>query len=374
VNACPEAAIEIEIVNMAEWRANYADAESPGMPAAKHTISTTRITLPPEGTAVLERVDAGRIRPEHPHFSLIAMTTMIQCSVGSLVAGVLYRSAGPGVLACVLGITIFALNISVFHLGRPAYAWRALKMWRRSWLSREVALFGLFFLSIMAVTMASWVSAAGASTSLMSSLQRWSPLAAQLLGQPLWPSLLPWLGWISAVLGIGGIVASAFIYLVPARPAWNMTHTPIDFLLSAGLLGATLLPLLTQISNGVEGYIPFLGTLLLPLMRQRSGQAVRPQVILAALWLVNQLIRALRLRHSALFEARASAELLNTTDFRAGFILLAGLSLGAGVLSITGAPLGAFLAALGAVLMGRYLFFVTVVPLNMALTFVRASH
>ncbi len=374
VNACPEAAIEIEIVNMAEWRANYAEAESPGMPSANQTISTTRITLPEKSTAALERVDAGRIRPEHPHFSLVAMTTMIQCSVGSLAAGVLYRSAEPGVLTCVLGITILALNISVFHLGRPAYAWRALKMWRRSWLSREVALFGLFFLSTLSVTITSWITAAGAFPSLMHGVQQWSPITAQLLAQPLWSSLLPWLEWSSAAVGISGIVASAFIYLVPARPAWNMAHTPIDFLLSAGLLGTTLLPLLTQASNGLAGLMPFLRTLPLSSTKLWSGRAAWPQVILATLWLLNQLIRALRLRHSALFEARASAELLNTTDFRASFILLAGLSLAAAVLSVTGAPLGAFAAALGAVLIGRFLFFVTVVPLNMALTFVRASH
>ncbi len=47
VNACPESAIEIEIVDKTAWRIDYAAAESPGMPAAGHTISTTRITLPP---------------------------------------------------------------------------------------------------------------------------------------------------------------------------------------------------------------------------------------------------------------------------------------------------------------------------------------
>jgi DMSO reductase iron-sulfur subunit len=75
VNACPEAAIEIEIVNMADWRENFTGAESPGMPSAVHTISTTRITLPENTESVLERVDAGQIRPEHAHLSLVFMTT-----------------------------------------------------------------------------------------------------------------------------------------------------------------------------------------------------------------------------------------------------------------------------------------------------------
>jgi formate dehydrogenase iron-sulfur subunit len=66
VNACPESAIEIEIVNMAAWREDFAAAESPGMPAAGHTISTTRITLA-ESAGKLEHVDLGHLQREHAH-------------------------------------------------------------------------------------------------------------------------------------------------------------------------------------------------------------------------------------------------------------------------------------------------------------------
>src|SRR5438128_1548808 len=41
-------------------------------------------------------------------------------------------------------VGVFALGASTLHLGRPIYAYRALKMWRRSWLSREVLLFAAF--------------------------------------------------------------------------------------------------------------------------------------------------------------------------------------------------------------------------------------
>jgi len=84
VNACPEAAIEIEIVNMAQWRNNFAGADSPGMPAASQTISTTRITLPDSHGAQLERVDAGQIQLEHAHMSLVYMTTLMQAVTGAL--------------------------------------------------------------------------------------------------------------------------------------------------------------------------------------------------------------------------------------------------------------------------------------------------
>ena len=48
VNACPEAAIRIEIVNVAQWRADLSSAaNAPGLPSASDSLSTTRITLPP---------------------------------------------------------------------------------------------------------------------------------------------------------------------------------------------------------------------------------------------------------------------------------------------------------------------------------------
>ena len=343
VNACPEAAIEIEIVNTVAWRIDYTAAESPGMPAAGHTISTTRITQPQQSAAVLERVDAGRIHPEHAHLSLVFMTTLIQAVTGALAAALLAKAAGALLLTLLVIITVIALNISVFHLGRPAYAWRALKMWRRSWLSREVLLFGLFFVALTALTAAAWIN-------LFHSLPH---------------RLLPSLGVIATLLGIAGIIASAFIYLVPARPAWNMPHTPIDFLLSAALLGSTLLGVL----EGASALI----TSTLHLSFATTPYATWPAQLTPALWLINQSIRLVRLNRSPLFENRASAALLNTTDLRSALILSFGLVFSSAVLASIGSFNLAFVAAIAGVLLSRYLFFVSVVPLNMALTFTRGG-
>ena len=74
---------------MPEWREDYGGAESPGMPAAGVTISTTRITLPEPGAFQLERVDVGHIRPEHAHLSLVFMTTLMQAVSGALIFGLL---------------------------------------------------------------------------------------------------------------------------------------------------------------------------------------------------------------------------------------------------------------------------------------------
>lgn len=353
VNACPESAIEIEIVDMLEWRSDYALAESPGMPAAGHTISTTRITLPPNTTTRLERVDTGRIQLEHAHLSLVFMTTLIQAAAGALTFALLYRLVQPTLLLALFATTALALNISVFHLGRPAYAWRALKMWRRSWLSREVLLFGLFFGALTLLT---------AATCLFALPPNWLVLLYATAVEPFqhFPSAaltLEALGVITAFLGICGIVASAFIYLVPARPSWNMLHTPIDFLLSAALIGSVLPPLVaatvhTSASGGLSRW---------------------PCLIAASLWIANHGIRRIRLLRSGTFEHRASAALLNLPRqrncFIASFMLAAALPL----FAWAGGTAIACFAAFVAVLLARYLFFVSVVPLNMALTFARGG-
>ena len=106
MNACPEQAIQVELVNIAEWRADFSAANAPGMPPAEHTISTTRITLPDK---VLPGIRAGRLSPrapEDPHWPLVAMLVLTQLSAGaflylSLVAGGAAarrdRGAGRGV-------------------------------------------------------------------------------------------------------------------------------------------------------------------------------------------------------------------------------------------------------------------------------------
>src|ERR1700732_5269503 len=84
-----------------------------------------------------------------------------------------------------------ALGASTLHLGRPVHAYRALKMWRRSWLSREVLLFTCF------------ATVAGVCPGL-------------------WTLRLPGsfgVGALTTLLGIAGITSSAWIYRVPARPA-----------------------------------------------------------------------------------------------------------------------------------------------------------
>jgi DMSO reductase anchor subunit len=82
----------------------------------------------------------------HPAPSIIAFTTasgggygLLFLLAGSAPAGLLPsgRWFGLTALALALGLISFGLIASLFHLGHPERAWRALSQWRSSWLSRE---------------------------------------------------------------------------------------------------------------------------------------------------------------------------------------------------------------------------------------------
>jgi len=82
VSACPEEAIRVEKVNIAEWRQNPVEADAPGMPASEITLSTTRITLPKDLPEEIFKVNHNRVEPEKPHTSLILMTVLTQLAAG----------------------------------------------------------------------------------------------------------------------------------------------------------------------------------------------------------------------------------------------------------------------------------------------------
>ncbi len=333
VNACPEGAIRIEIVKTAEWRGEYsANANAPGLPSADDSISTTRITLPDKLPPDIQKADFWRVRPEAPHWPLVVMTVLTQLSVGAFVSIWLLQLLGAstrlGIAA--LGSLIvggLALASSTAHLGRPIHAYRALKMWKRSWLSREILLFGCF---------------SGLAGLYAASLWLTLPLSEAL-------------GALTAMFGAAGITASAFIYLVPARPSWNSKLTIADFFLTGAILG--------------------------PLFAEAIGTGnKRPLMLIvvaaATTQLLNQSLKFLRLIGSDCFELQASARLLSTTLARP--LLLRGALLLAGgiALPLSGSRLACLAAlpiALAGEIVSRYLFYVSVVPKNIAAPYLAAS-
>ena len=332
VNACPEGAIQIEIVNIEEWKRDYASANAPGLPSADDSISTTRITLPKSIPPEARKADLNRIMPEAPHWPLVVMTVLTQLSVGAL--GSVWSSQMMGTsgnlrLAAAISLMVgaVALGASTMHLGRPIHAYRALRMWKRSWLSREVLMFSCF-----------------------------SAVAALYAGM-LWfslPGSRP-LGAFAVALGLGGITASAWIYRVKARPAWNSNHTVADFFLSGALLGPLLIG-----GTGVK-----LGHAL-----------VLAGIAAATAQLLNQAIKFLWMTASDCFELQASTRLLSTV-LASSFLVRCGLLIaGAIVVPLLSdrpvALLAGFATALAGEIIGRYLFFVSVVPKNMAASYIAA--
>jgi formate dehydrogenase iron-sulfur subunit len=338
VGACPEGAITIEIVNVAEWRRDYLSANAPGLPSADDSISTTRVTLPENLLPDTGRVDTQRIELEHPHWPLVFMLVLTQLSVGAFAVlwllDFMGRGAGLtiGALAS-LGLAGLSLGASTFHLGRPIYAWRALKGLRRSWLSREVLTLSLF---------------AGAASSFAGMLLFDLPERGVV-------------GLLTVLAGLAGVTCSARIYVVPARPAWFSSYTLAEFYSSALLLGPFFVRAL------------FSGMLSLGISAGSTPEWVRlASVAGAAAQLITQLLRFFWLSRSEGFELRASALLLsgrlqNLYLTRLAVLVIAVIS--ALSAASTWVVVAGFLVVLAGEWLGRYLFFISVVPKNLGAAF-----
>jgi len=72
--------------------------------------------------------------------------------------GARFFSAGTALALVLLGAGLVA---SMFHLGRPERAWRAVAMWRTSWLSREVIVLPAFMAAVSAYGAAHWLESGG---------------------------------------------------------------------------------------------------------------------------------------------------------------------------------------------------------------------
>jgi DMSO reductase anchor subunit len=108
-----------------------------------------------------------------PAFSVILFTTLAGAGQGLFLAlylveaaaylgqlppqdGARYFAAGAVLALALLGAGLVA---SFFHLGHPERAWRAVAMWRTSWLSREVVVLPAFMAVVFAYGAAHWLGA-----------------------------------------------------------------------------------------------------------------------------------------------------------------------------------------------------------------------
>lgn len=326
VGACPEGAIQIEIVRSESWQEAFEKSvPGRGLPTADSSVSTTRLTMPALLPPNAEPV-AMHASLEPAHWSLVIMTVLTQLSVGAFATIWLWQLLGAttGLAAAALTsllVMAVALGSATLHLGRPAYAWRALRAWRHSWLSREVLLFTIFTTAASAYTLALWFGLHGSAL----------------------------LGGLTSLLGIAGVTASGCIYRVPSRPAWNTPLTLVQFNLTAGAVG----PLLAAAVSAT-------GVRWLALLA--AGMATAQLVVIA--------LRFFRLVTGGRVELEGSARLLSTSlrmPFIARGVLLVVGGIVLPVVTDSAALVWTSLAiALSAEVLGRYLFFVSVVPMDMS--------
>jgi formate dehydrogenase iron-sulfur subunit len=310
-------------VNLMSWKAATATAgPATGLPAGDQSVSTTRITMPKNLPPNAKPVDLVHVQPGDPHWPLVVMMVFTQLSVGTFASIWLLQLAGAfarlGVAALTsLAVAVLALAASTLHLGRPIYAYRALKMWRRSWLSREVLLFSGFSAVAFLYSIGLWL--------------QWPASAA--------------LGTLTLLLGFGGVTASACIYCVPSRPAWNSPLTLVQFNLTALTLG----PLFAAATGA--GSPRWLAV-------AAASMAGAQLVVLA--------IKFFNMSGADAIELKASSKLL-ATRFRA-HLIARGVLLAVGAIALplfTSHVIALWISvgfALAAETTGRYLFFVSAVP------------
>jgi len=218
VQACPTQAIRISIVSKT---APQADAPAnrdflTAAPDPDYTRPTTRYVSERPIPDNVRAADAAALRPQHAHTPLVVMLTLTQAAVGLQTAAAL--AGHPLGVELVSALLLAAgLTASILHLGRPLGAWRAFLGLRRSWLSREIVLFGGYapaFFGLLAVH--------HVFTPLPSML--WVPLTV--------------LGWL-------GVASSMMIYHDTHRRFWHWPRTTLRFFgvaVTALLAGLALLP------------------------------------------------------------------------------------------------------------------------------------
>jgi DMSO reductase anchor subunit len=102
-----------------------------------------------------------------PAFSVLFLTTLIGAGQGLFITLFFCELLVPALLPdnFLLGGTVLVFILcgmggiaSVFHLGHPERAWRAMTMWRTSWLAREGIALPSFMAAVVAYGVAHWLN------------------------------------------------------------------------------------------------------------------------------------------------------------------------------------------------------------------------
>jgi Fe-S-cluster-containing dehydrogenase component/DMSO reductase anchor subunit len=254
VQGCPNDAIAIKLVEQARVLEDaQADQFLPTAPSPALTLPTTGYKTHQALPRNLVPADYHTVRPAAQHTPLVVMLVLTQLAVGAMSAETLatllfdvrwlsYAEAARAWLA--LGIAFLALGAATLHLGRPQYAFRAILGVRRSWMSREIAAFGVF---------------SGVATAYALSV---APASAFVELAALSPSAAAWLRRLSSFrvalevaavfAGLFAVFSSVMLYHATGRQLWHVGRTSMRFFGSTLVLGlcALWLSAIGAISGG----------------------------------------------------------------------------------------------------------------------------
>lgn len=159
-------------------------------------------------------------------WALITFTILAQMSVGSfIVLGAVHfystKKAGAEeadklsdrALLAIFVVLALGFVASLFHLGNPFNAYRAVTNFGSSWLSREITS-GVAF----------------AVVGGLFALMQWRKIASFQARNII--------AWIAAVIGVVLVISMSQVYMIRTQPAWNTLATPVMFLATTGLLGS----------------------------------------------------------------------------------------------------------------------------------------
>jgi len=245
VQGCPNEAIRIAIVDTPEVAHDEALLPvAPGsMPLSTWTKPTTRYVSNAEVPTAFEPSDLDRVEPNHAHMPLAIMLVLTQSAIGIAWADALLQSASSSAriasvvlptLALATGLA--GLGASIWHLGRPQWAFRAVLGLRTSWMSREIVVFGAFAGAMVAVFALAGLAVVDPHGSVLRSA------AIEAARGPA--------AWSSALAGALGLFCSVQIYAVTRRPFWSFGRTACRFLGTAVWVGVAAVHLALVV--GVE--------------------------------------------------------------------------------------------------------------------------
>jgi formate dehydrogenase iron-sulfur subunit len=393
VQACPNEAIKITLVERDEIVTSYRGNGAPSTRSARWSTAAThqaerllgaptflpdspnpRITLPTTRfvsaklPADLVAADHAAPRLDHPHWPLVIMLVLTQTAAGIFLAAAIAASAGAPITA--LTVTGFALlNVgliaSVLHLGQPLKAWRAFLGWRKSWLSREIIAFnGFAVVALLAIVVAAGILPAVepgfqpggkdlATTARVETPETLANNHADPAGRmpPSTAAKMPAATlWLAALAGLVAVFTSAMVYVDTRRAFWSPHLVFGNFYGTALLLGATF----AAVVFGWQGKFNF-----------AQPFAIAALVIRTTLFVWRRLELRAVLRDSASpihLNVRAIHELLPwTTPARTQLFVASTVF---GLLAIFNvaqlAPVwasGAALTTLSSEIIGRYVFF-----------------